>query len=169
MDDLQVLEMPYAKGELSMIVLLPKEIEGVSRLEKKLTQENLQEWTKGLRHQKVTVFVPKFKMTSQFGLTDTLQAMGMTLAFDDQKADFSRMTRKEGLCISAVVHKAFVDVNEEGTEAAAATGIVMRPTAAPFRPQEPPVFRADHPFLFLIREHQTGSILFIGRVVNPKG
>ena len=160
--------MPYAKGELSMIVLLPKEIEGLPQLEKKLTQENLQEWTKGLRRQKVIVYVPRFKMTSQFGLKDTLQAMGMTLAFDDRKADFSRMSRGEGLYISAVVHKAFVDVNEEGTEAAAATGVVMMPTAAPVRPEEPPVFRADHPFLFLIRENQTGSILFMGRVVNPR-
>ena len=72
------------------------------------------------------------------------------------------------LCISAVIHKAFVDVNEEGTEAAAATGIIMAPTAAPFRPQEPIIFRADHPFLFLIRDNQTGSILFVGRVANPK-
>ncbi len=166
-EDLQVLEIPYAKGELSMVVLLPKEIEGLPQLEKNLTQANLQEWTKGLRRQKVFVYVPRFKMTSQFGLKDTLQAMGMTLAFD-QKADFSRMSSKEGLCISAVIHKAFVDVNEEGTEAAAATGIIMAPTAAPFRPQEPIIFRADHPFLFLIRDNQTGSILFVGRVANPK-
>ena len=93
-DGLQVLEMPYANGELSMIVLLPKDIEGLPQLEKKLTQENLREWTKGLRRQKVIVYVPRFKMTSQFGLKDTLQAMGMTLAFDDRKADFSRMSRK---------------------------------------------------------------------------
>jgi len=167
-DDLQILEMPYAKGELSMIVLLPKGIEGLSLLEKKLTLEKLQEWSKGLRRQRVIVYVPRFTMTSEFSLKDTLQALGMTLAFDDQKADFSRMSRSEGLYISAVVHKAFVDVNEEGTEAAAATGVVMMPTAAPVAPEEPPTFRADHPFLFLIRENQTGSILFMGRVTNPK-
>lgn len=166
--DLQVLEMPYTQGELSMIVLLPKEIEGLPHLEKKLTQANLQDWTKGLRRQKMIVYVPRFKMTSQFGLKSTLQAMGMTLAFGE-KADFSRMSRSEQLFISAVIHKAFVDVNEEGTEAAAATGVIMAPTAAPFRPEEPPVFRADHPFLFLIRDNQTGSILFMGRVTNPKG
>ncbi len=166
--DLQVLEMPYAKGELSMIVLLPKEIEGLPQLEKKLTQANLQEWTKGLRRQKVIVYVPRFKMTSQLGLKDTLRAMGMTLAFDDRKADFSRMSRGEGLYISAVIHKAFVDVNEEGTEAAAATGVVMMPLAAPVEREEPPTFRADHPFLFLIWDNQTGSLLFMGRVTNPK-
>ena len=169
-DDLQVLEMPYAKGELSMIVLLPKEIEGLPQLEKKLTQANLQEWTKGLRRQKVIVYVPRFKMTSQFGLKDTLQAMGMTLAFDDQEGRFlPHEPASEGLYISAVVHKAFVDVNEEGTEAAAATGVVMMPMAARLRPEQPPTFRADHPFLFLIRDNQTGSILFMGRVANPKG
>lgn len=167
-DGLQILEMSYAKGELSMIVLLPKEIEGLSVLEKKLTHENLDQWTKGLRRQKVIVYLPRFKMTSQFGLKDTLQAMGMRLAFEPGKADFSAMSRSEELFISAVIHKAFVDVNEEGTEAAAAMGVVMMPTAAPMEPEEPPVFRADHPFLFLIRDNKTGSILFLGRVVNPK-
>lgn len=168
--DLQVLEMPYANGELSMVVLLPKEIGGLPQLEKKVTQANLQEWTKGLRRQKVIVYVPRFKMTSQFGLKDTLQAMGMKLAFDDEKADFSRMSRKEGLYISAVIHKAFVDVNEEGTEAAVATGVVMKMKKGPARPrsEETPVFRADHPFVFLIRDNRTGSIVFMGRVVNPK-
>lgn len=172
-EDLQVLEMLYAKGELSMIVLLPKEIEELAQLEKKLTQANLQAWTKGLRRQKVIVYVPRFKMTSQFGLKDTLQAMGMTMAFDQRKADFSRMSRMKGttqgdLYITAVVHKAFVDVNEEGTEAAAATGVVMAPRSAPSRPEQPPVFRADHPFLFVIRDNQTGAVLFMGRVANPK-
>jgi serpin B len=167
-DDLQVLEMPYAKGELSMLILLPKQVEGLSRLEKRLTPERLQEWTKELRRQKVIVYLPRFKLTSQFGLKETLQAMGMILPFDDRKADFSRLSPGEGLYISAVVHKAFVDVNEEGTEAAAATGVVMMPLAARVSPEQPPTFRADHPFVFLIRENQTGSILFMGRVMTPK-
>lgn len=166
-DGLQILEMPYAKGELSMLVLLQKEIEGLPRLEKKLTQANLQEWTKGLRRQKVIVYVPRFKMTSQFGLKDTLQAMGMRLAFEPGKADFSGMSRSDELFISAVIHKAFVDVNEEGTEAAAATGVAVAATAAPVQ-EEPPVFRADRPFVFMIRDNRTGSIVFMGRVVNPK-
>jgi serine protease inhibitor len=164
-EDLQILEMPYSKGELSMIVFLPKEIEGLPQLEKKVTQANLQEWAKGLRRQKVITCLPRFKMTSQFGLKDTLQAMGMTRAFE--KADFSRMSPSGQLFISAVVHKAFLDVNEEGTEAAGATGVAKIYGAAPPRLEKPPVFRADHPFLFLIRDNQTGSILFLGRVVNP--
>jgi serpin B len=167
-EDLQVLEMPYAKGELSMVVLLPKAIDGLAQLEKSLTSENLQQWTKGLRRQKVVVYLPRFTMSSQFGLKETLQAMGMTLAFDDRKADFSRMSQGEGLYISAVIHKAFVDVNEEGTEAAAATGVVMTLRSAQIQPQVPPTFRADHPFLFVIRDNQTGSILFMGRVMNPQ-
>jgi serpin B len=149
---------------------LPKEIEGLIQLEMKLTSDSLQEWTKGLRWQKVIVYVPKFTMTSQFSLEDTLKAMGMTLAFG-QKADFSRMSAGEGLYISAVVHKAFVDVNEKGTEAAAATMVEEPKKEELMREEpkvEPPVFRADHPFLFLIRENETDSILFMGRVRNPE-
>ena len=116
--------MPDATGELSMVVLLPKQIDGLPQLERTLTPERLQEWTKGLERQKVIVYVPRFKMTSQFSLKETLQAMGMVLAFD-ARADFSRMSRNARLSISAVVHKAFVDVNEEGTEAAAATAVVV--------------------------------------------
>jgi serpin B len=94
--------------------------------------------------------------------------LGMTLAFLSDEADFSGMDGKQDLFISAVLHKAFVDVNEEGTEAAAATGIVVGATAV-LIPKEPPVFRADHPFVFLIRDNRTGSILFLGRLVNPQG
>jgi serpin B len=112
-------------------------------------------------------------MTSQFGLKDVLQSMGMSVAFAARKADFSRMSRIKGttegdLYITAVIHKAFVDVNEEGTEAAAATGVVMGVRSARPRPEQPPVFRADHPFVFLIRDNRTGSIVFMGRVTNPK-
>ena len=107
--------------------------------------------------------MPKFTMTVQFELAKTLGAMGMPEAFSES-ADFSGMTGGKDLFISAVAHKAFVEVNEEGTEAAAATGVAMRLTAAP---APPPLFRADHPFIFLIRHKPSGSILFLGRVVNP--
>jgi serpin B len=109
------------------------------------------------------VCLPKFTMTSRFELAQTLGAMGMPEAFSGA-ADFSGMTGGTDLFISAVVHKAFVDVNEEGTEAAAATGVAMRLTAAPV---SPPLFRADHPFIFLIRHKPSGSILFLGRVARP--
>jgi serpin B len=167
-DDLQVLELPYAQdGSLSMLFLLPKKIEGLTDLEERLTNENLQKWSAGLQPRLVKVHLPKFKMTSEFNLGDVLESMGMSLAFSD-KADFSRMGTQEQLFISAVIHKAFVDVNEEGTEAAAATAITMKRSAAFPSPEEPIEFRADHPFVFLIRDNRTQSILFLGRLVNPK-
>lgn len=166
-DDLQILEMPYGQQrQLSMVILLPKQVDGLAQIEKKLTSENLQTWLAGLRKQEVRVFLPRFTMTSQFQLRSVLESMGMTLAFTEQ-ADFSGISTEEQLFISAVIHKAFVDVNEQGTEAAAATGVILAPTSAAF-PQEPVVFRADHPFVFLIQDNRTGSILFLGRLTNPK-
>jgi serpin B len=166
--DLQILELPYGRDRhLSMVVLLPKQVDGLAQLEKKLSRENLQEWLTGLRSQEVKLFLPRFKMTSQFQLKDVLESMGMTLAFTPRQADFSGISSEEELFISAVIHKAFVDVNEEGTEAAAATGVAVAVTSAPVR-QEPIVFRADHPFVFLIREQRSGSILFLGRLLDPK-
>jgi serpin B len=162
---LQCLEMPYVDKELSMIVLLPKEKDGLSRLEETLTSEALSQWMARLFSREVVVCVPKFKVTAQFSLASVLQSMGMSDAFSDS-ADFSGMDGKKDLFISAVIHKAYVDVNEEGTEAAAATGVVMKLTSV--GPSETPVFRADHPFLFLIRDNKSGGILFIGRVMDPK-
>jgi serpin B len=162
-DELQVLELPYAGNDLSMIVLLPRKANGLADLEAKLTVQNLAAWTGKLHRQKVEVFLPKFKMTSQFSLNDKLTVLGMTDAFTD-KADFSGMNGNNNLYISAVIHKAFVEVNEQGTEAAAATAVVM---ATKSMPQPAPVFRADHPFLFLIRDNASGSILFLGRIVDP--
>jgi serpin B len=168
-DDFQVLELPYGDGTLSMVALLPKEKNGLSDLESKLTYQNWKQWTSSIpREIDVQVYLPRFKTTSQFEMNQTLAAMGMASAFDPNTADFSGMTGGRDLFISKVVHKAFVDVNEEGTEAAAATGIVMMPTSALIEePKEPPVFRADHPFLFMIRDNRNDAILFTGRIVNP--
>jgi serpin B len=168
-DGLQILEMPYGDGSLSMVVLLPKEIDGLADLEAKLTLQSLQRWTASVKHEdEVKVYLPRFKTTSQFQMADTLKAMGMELAFDADAADFSDMTGGRDLFISAVIHKAFVDVNEEGTEAAAATGVIMTTTAAIVQePKEPPVFRADHPFVFIIRDNRNGGIIFLGRITNP--
>ena len=164
----KVLAMPYKGDQLSMVVLLPKDhyTQSMAALEQSLTTANLRKWIRRARKQKVRVFLPKFKMTSEFGLKDTLMAMGMKDAFT-KKANFSGMDGTSMLYITAVVHKAFVDVNEEGTEAAAATGVVVGLKSA--APRRMPTFRADRPFVFLIRENKTGSILFIGRVANPKG
>ncbi len=164
-DMLQVLDMPYRGDELSMVVLLPKKMDGIKGLEQDLTAESLSKWLGAIRRRQVIVSVPKFKMTSKFSLAQVLQSMGMADAFTDQ-ADFTGMTARRELFLSAVIHQAYVDVNEEGTEAAAATGAVVGVTS--IGPGTTPVFRADHPFLFLIRDKTTGSILFLGRVMNPQ-
>jgi serpin B len=140
-------------------------VDGLSDLENSLTRDKLEAWMDGVSSVEVSVTLPKFRMTAEYALGQILKSMGMVEAFGGE-ADFSGMTEKEGLYISEVVHKTFVDVYEEGTEAAAATGVVMKLTAV----AEPPkVFRADHPFLFLIRDNSDKSILFIGRMVKPEG
>jgi serine protease inhibitor len=164
-DRLQILELPYVGNDLSMIVLLPKEVNGLAELETALTAPNLEKWTSRFWETEVRVFLPRFKINQGVKLNGTLASMGMVDAFVEEEANFSGMDGKENwLYIAAVLHKAFVDVNEEGTEAAAATAVVMK-LRAPASP--PPIFRADHPFVFLIRENSTGSILFLGRVVDP--
>ena len=163
-DTFQGLELPYADDELSMIVLLPIKYDGLSELEKTLTLDNLSQWLAKLHKRKVVVSIPRFKMTSQFSLASVLKSLGMKNAFS-AGADFSGMNGQRNLFISAVIHKAYVDVNEEGTEAAAATGVTM--TLTSIGPARTPVFRADHPFLFLIRDNNSGSILFFGRLMNP--
>jgi serpin B len=165
-DSLQALEMPYAGRELSMVVLLAKKPDGLPELEKALSLERLQSILPKLRSREVDTYLPKFKLETSFGLKPTLEAMGMKRAFSPREADFTGINAKGNLYISAVVHKAFVDVNEEGTEAAAATGVVIM-TRAVARPLPSPVFRADHPFLFLIRDARSGEILFMGRLTNP--
>jgi serpin B len=163
LDAMQVLALPYRGDSLSMLVVLPARIDGLQQIEDKLSVEDMGSWRGQLRVQKVHIFLPKFTMTCQFSLKSTLANMGMPDAFSLPQADFSGMTGSRELFISAAVHKAFVEVNEEGTEAAASTGS----TTTKRRDDEPPTFRADHPFLFLIQENHTGSILFMGRVTDP--
>ena len=163
----QALELPYQTGELSMVVFLPREYDGLAALEKSFTAANAQKWLAQLRSaDKVHVTLPKFKITDQFGLKEALTALGMKQAFQNSAADFSGMTGGRDLFISAAVHKAYINVDEKGTEAAAATGIIMGATA--MRNEAPPLtFTADHPFLFLIRDNKSGGILFMGRMVDP--
>jgi serpin B len=164
----QALSIPYKSGDLAMFVLLPNDTEGLAALEQQLTADNLAAWISKLQlARKVNLTLPKFKLTQQFVLNDALAAMGMRAAFSPQNADFSGMTRNRSLWISDVIHKAFVDVDEEGTEAAAATGIGFRATAMMPETNPPIEFRADHPFLFLIRDTRSGAILFMGRVTDP--
>ena len=162
----QILEMRYAGAEIAFDVLLPKAPAGLPGVEKSLTPENLTGWLGKLTPRSVEVSLPKFRAESEFSLGKALSAMGMPTAFTG-KADFSGIDPQRGLTISEVVHKAFVDVSEQGTEAAAATGVTMRATAV-LRAEPPVVFRADHPFLFLIRDAGSGVVLFIGRLTNPR-
>jgi serine protease inhibitor len=161
--ELQVLELPYFNDDFGMVVLLPRKADGLAALEKTLTADNLADWLKRLKSERVHVALPRFQVSGEADLKTELNAMGMPTAFSPTKADFGRMIdpRMEPH-LSAVIHKAVVDVNEKGTEAAAATGVVVEVRSIP------PEFRADHPFVFLIRERRSGSVLFMGRVVNPK-
>jgi serpin B len=164
-ESIQVLELPYLGRTLSMLILLPREKDGLKQLEHSLSVENLARWRNALREQEVEVYLPRFRTTCTFRLDQTLSAMGMADAFDANKADFSGMDGRPGwLCLGAVLHKTYVDVSEEGTEAAAATPVMAQPTAAE---GQPPVFRADHPFLFAICEAQNGTVLFFGRLADP--
>ena len=160
--DLQILEMPYEGDELSMLVLLPRE-NSLEKLEKELSPENLSKWREMLQSREVVVYFPKLKIVRKYGMVEDLRKMGMPSAFDPAKADLSGLTGKKDLFVTAVYHQAYVDINEEGTEAAAATGIVVGRTAVEKRI----IFRADHPFIFLIQDRRNGNILFIGRVYNP--
>jgi serine protease inhibitor len=163
----QVLEIPYKSKALSLIILLPKERSGLPGLEDSMTASNMQQWlSRAAPVPKVIVTVPRFKSTQEFELSTALRALGMPQAFGSG-ADFSGMTGKRDFAISAVIHKAFVDVNEEGTEAAAATAVTMRALAMRVPGPPPPVFRADHPFIFLIRDNGSRSILFMGRMTDP--
>jgi serpin B len=164
--DFQVLQMPYKGKDLALVVLLPRKVDGLAALEETLTMEKLTACLGELSSREVAVSFPKFRMTEELQLAKTLSAMGMSLAFSAGRADFSGMDGSHELFVSAVVHKAFVDVNEEGTEAAAATGIGVVATAA--RIDQTIVFRADHPFLLLIRDTRSGGVLFMGRLTQPR-
>jgi len=165
--DLQMLTLPYTATNgtgLSMVILLPKG-NNLSTIDSYLDPANLSALEQSASSRRVMVYIPRFKIESQYSLKDTLSTMGMPTAFSTT-ADFSGMDGKQDLYISDVIHKAYIEVNEQGTEAAAATGVVME--AAAVYPEVPPtVFRADHPFLFLIQDNNTGIILFEGVVMDP--
>jgi len=161
---LQLLELPYAGNELSMLVLLPRN--ELSEVEPYLKADKIKNLKENLRQEEVDVYLPRFKFETKYlmgGEQGILGRMGMPTAFSETQADFSGMTGRPDLYITEVVHQAFVEVNEEGTEAAAATGIIMGAKAVLIKK----VFRADRPFIFFIQEKRTGAILFFGRVMEP--
>jgi serpin B len=160
----QAVELPYDGDELSMVILLPAS-GNFEAFEEGLQAQQVDAIIKALQNTRITLTMPQFKFESQFSLKDTLADMGMRDAFSPEDADFSGMTGNPELFISDVVHKAFVAVDEAGTEAAAATAVIVGTTSAP---TEPPVeVTIDRPFIFLIRDIDTGAILFVGRVLNP--
>lgn len=166
--DLQVLSLPYTSTEgkgLSMLVLLPKE-GNLSAIDPYLDPARLNALRQEESSRQVMVYFPKFKVESTYSLADTLGAMGMPTAFSGN-ADFSGMDGRKDLYINDVIHKAYIDVNEQGTEAAAATAVIMWAKGVVETEEPVPVFRADHPFVFLITENDSGAILFAGGVTNP--
>jgi len=161
-DGYQAIELPYDGRELSMVIIVPEKSK-FRDFEKSLGAEQVNSIVKELKSKNIALRLPLFKFESKFGLAKTLANMGMPVAFSSE-ADFSGMTGNRELCISDVIHQAFVDVDESGTEAAAATAVIMRLTAAPASPLK---VNVDSPFVFLIRDIKTGSVIFVGRVINP--
>jgi len=162
-DDFSLLEMPYGRGNFSMLIFLPHEDKSLNDIINQLNVEDYYNWLSDLIEMTVDISIPKFKFGYEKVLNDYLKALGLSVAFDSQNADFSEISDEMDLFISFVKHKSFIDVNEKGTEAAAVTIIGFETTSVPSYPQ----FIANRPFLFAIREKYTNSILFIGQVVNP--
>ncbi|XP_054109802.2 serpin B6 isoform X2 [Callithrix jacchus] len=160
----QILVLPYVGQELNMIIMLPDESTDLRTVEKEITHEKFVEWTRldMMDEEEVEVFLPRFKLEESYDMEHILRNLGMTDAFEVGKADFSGMSKTD-LFLSKVVHKSFVEVNEEGTEAAAATAAIMMLRCARFTPR----FCADHPFLFFIQHSKTNGILFCGRFSSP--
>jgi serpin B len=165
-DGYRAAALPYAGGQLSMLVLLPDEGR-FSDLEGRLNARLVAETVAAMQPVEADLSLPKYKFEWSTELSSELKALGMTDAFDPDRADFSGMDAARDLYISLILHKAFVSVDEQGTEAAAATAVVMEAMSMPGSPVQPMEFKADHPFIFLIRDNPTGTILFVGRVMNP--
>lgn len=163
-DMLQLVDLPYKGDRLSMVVVLPKAKDGLSKLEATLSAAGVDGWIAKARPMDGDVALPRFEFTTRYQLPDQLQALGMKKAFG-AGADFSGITTAEPLLISDVIHKAFIKVDEEGSEAAAATAVIMDRAPSPVMDRFH--FRADHPFVFLIRDRQTGTVLFVGRYSEP--
>jgi len=163
-DGYQAVELPYQGNSTAMDIILP-DAGNFQNFESTLDAQKLNNILNSMQSTPIALGLPKFSFTTDFSLHDQLQALGMTDAFDPNKADFSGMTGNHDLFIGNVIHKAFVAVDEKGTEAAAATAVIMQAASAPL--QQKVHLVVDHPFIFLIRDLKSGQILFIGRVLNP--
>ena len=162
-DDWQAVELPYTGNQVSMLLILPAE-SAFESFEAAFDDQKLSAIVDALATENVSVALPRFEFSSDVPLKDTLIELGMPTAFEGGAADFSGIDGTRNLYIQDVLHKAFVAVDEEGTEAAAATAVIVGETSAP---AEPKTFEANRPFLFLIRDDVTGTVLFLGRVLNP--
>jgi serpin B len=171
-----LVSLPYKGNKLSMVWLLPRTAKGLADMEKQLSAEQLSARLTHFEKRTVELSVPRFKLEADYHLSSTLKSLGMPRAFvnpaNPNGAQFDNMSQSHELFIGEVLHKTFVEVNEKGTEAAAATAVIMVDASAPPNREPPkmkpfiPVFKADHPFLFLIRDNETGSVLFLGRYLG---
>jgi serpin B len=168
-DDFQALKLPYKGGAFSMTIVLPREKDGLAAIEGNFGELGVGflEDFRSKPKSRVDMSIPKFRIESTFSLADALKGIGVRSAFDDNLADFSLMNGKGGLYISAVAHKAFIEADEKGAEAAAATAVGVARMSAAHPEESPVIFRADHPFLFIIEDAGTGAVLFMGRVARP--
>lgn len=164
--DFDIVKLPYQGNEASMVLMIPKKADGLAAIESRLTAKALDEWLGALKTDFIALGLPRFKYSSRFVLNEVLQVLGMTDAFVFPDADFKAMSPTGELYIGFVITQSFVDVNEDGTEAAAATVGFLSIGIVPATPRS---VTADKPFLFLIRDEKTGSILFVGRVADPRG
>lgn len=164
-DQFQAIALPYKGDRIATLILLPRTVEGLSAVESRLSEKMLADVVSKLEPKHVELRIPKFKTTSRLSLKDKLEALGVHRAFSPMDADFSGMDGRSDLYLDAVQHQGWVCVDEKGTEAAAATGAIMRPTAI-FMPQMQ--FNADHPFIYLIRDTRSGVVLFVGRLNDPR-
>jgi serine protease inhibitor len=174
LDGVALVELPYRRGELVMVIVLPDAVDGIGALPGKLTVGRLDRWLGALAPARVAVALPRFELqppSEPLRLKDHLVALGVRRAFLPQQADLTGLFAPErggrSACVSEVFHKCFVRVDEVGTEAAAATAVVVAPSGPAPRRREPKPFKADHPFLFLLMDRRSGALLFLGRVVEP--
>lgn len=163
---IKAIEMPYKGNKASMVIFLPNAYDGIIDFEKIFDFNYYQDIISTVQSNQVRLSFPKFQTTFKINLGNTLSQMGMPLAFSPGAADFSGMTGNKDLCISEVIHQAFIDMTEKGTEAAASTAVIMKYTSV-MPSTDIKIFNADHPFVFVIKDNQSGSILFMGKIMNP--
>jgi len=166
-DGFEVVELDYQGAAVVLTIVMPDAPDGVPGIEKTLTPGSWKTWAAALKPTLTDLYLPKFKLETAYSLNDPLKKLGMPLAFGG-KADFSGITQSGPLAISEVIHKAFVEVDEKGTEAAAATAVTIARASAMIEPEEPKLLRIDRPFLFALRDRESGTLLFLGRVMDPR-